>query len=99
MSPQSRRERCEHRTEWPLAAVAVLFLALYSVQVLVAPQGRVADVLNAALVALYVLFVTTRSGLYLADPRGRAARGDTATGAICECRRWGVPEKRVEGIG
>ena len=39
MSPQSRLERYEQRTEWPLAAVAILFLALYSVQVLAAPRG------------------------------------------------------------
>lgn len=72
MSPQSRLERYEHRTEWPLAAVAILFLALYSVQVLLAPEGRAADVLTAALVALYVLFVADYlARLNLADPRGR----------------------------
>ncbi len=72
MSPQSRLERYEQRTEWPLAAVAILFLALYSVQVLAAPEGRGATVLTAALVALYVLFVADYlARLYLADPRGR----------------------------
>ena len=30
MSPQSRLERYEQRTEWPLVAVALTFLALYS---------------------------------------------------------------------
>ena len=33
MSPQSRLERYEQRTEWPLVAVALTFLALYSVRV------------------------------------------------------------------
>ena len=72
MSPQSRLERYEQRTEWPLATVAILFLALYSVQVLAAPEGRGAAILTAALVALYVLFVADYlARLYLADPRGR----------------------------
>jgi voltage-gated potassium channel len=72
MSPQTRLERYEHRTEWWLAAVAILFLALYSVQVLAAPQGRGASLLCAGLVALYVLFVADYlARLYLADPRGR----------------------------
>jgi voltage-gated potassium channel len=72
MSPQSRLERYEQRTEWPLAAVAILFLALYSVQVLAVPAGRGADILTAALVALYVLFVLDYLvRLYLADPRGQ----------------------------
>ncbi len=71
MSPQSRLERYEQRTEWPLAAVAILFLALYSVQVLAAPDGRGAAVLTTALVALYVLFVADYlARLYFADPRG-----------------------------
>lgn len=72
MSPHSRLERYEQRTEWPLAAVAIPFLALYSVQMLAAPEGRGATVLTAALVALYVLFVADYlARLYLADPRGR----------------------------
>ena len=72
MSPQSRLERYEQRTEWPLAVVAILFLALYSVQVLAAPDGRGAAVLTTALMALYVLFVVDYlARLYLADPRGR----------------------------
>jgi len=72
MSPQPRLERYEHRTEWPLAGVAVLFLALYSVQVLAAPEGRGAQLISAALVGLYVLFVADYlARLRLADPRGR----------------------------
>jgi voltage-gated potassium channel len=72
MSPQTRLERYEHHTEWPLAGVAILFLALYSVQVLAAPEGRGAQLVSAALVGLYGLFVADYlARLYLADPRGR----------------------------
>jgi voltage-gated potassium channel len=72
MSPQTRLEHYEQRTEWPLAGVAILFLALYSVQVLAAPAGRAANILTAGLVGLYVLFVTDYlARLYLAEPRGK----------------------------
>ena len=72
MTPQSRLERFEQRTEWPLAAVAMLFLGLYSVQVLARPHGFGADVVRAALFALYLVFVADYlARLYLADPRGR----------------------------
>ena len=72
MGPQSRLERYEQRTEWPLAVVAILFLAFYSVQVLVAPDGGGAVALTALLVVLYALFVGDYlARLYLADPRGR----------------------------
>jgi voltage-gated potassium channel len=72
MSPQSRLERYEQRTEWPLAVVAILLLALYSVQVQGAPAGRGAVLLAAALAGLYVLFVVDYlTRLTLADPRGR----------------------------
>jgi voltage-gated potassium channel len=42
MSARTRGERWEHRTEWPLAAVAVVFLAIYTEQVLGRPRGDVA---------------------------------------------------------
>jgi voltage-gated potassium channel len=72
MSPQSRLERYEQRTEWPLAGVAILFLALYSVQVLAAPQGSSGNIVGAALVGLYGLFVADYlARLYLAEARGR----------------------------
>jgi voltage-gated potassium channel len=72
MTTHSRLERFEHRTEWPLAAVAIAFLGLYSVQVLAQPRGRTAHVVDGALVALYLLFVIDYlARLYLADPRGR----------------------------
>lgn len=72
MGAQNRLERYEQRTEWPLAGVAILFLALYSVQVLAAPQGPGARILTAGLIGLYALFVADYlARLYLADPRGR----------------------------
>jgi voltage-gated potassium channel len=52
--------------------VAILFLGLYSVQVLAAPQGSGANVVGAALVGLYLLFVADYlTRLYFADQRGR----------------------------
>jgi voltage-gated potassium channel len=47
MEPHLRLQRWEQRTEWPLAAVAVIFLAVYSVQVLAQPAGHEARVLWA----------------------------------------------------
>ena len=70
--PQTRLDRFEHRTEWPLAAVAMAFLALYSVQVLAAPDGREGVVLGATLASLYFVFIADYlARLYLADRRGQ----------------------------
>jgi voltage-gated potassium channel len=72
MMPQTRLDRFEHRTEWPLAAVAMAFLALYSVQVLGAPGGRGGVALGATLAALYFVFIADYlARLYLADSRGK----------------------------
>ena len=72
MIAQSRLKRYEQRTEWPLAAIAILFLALYSVQVLAVPQGQGGTILGTALVAVYAVFVADYLvRLYLAEPRGR----------------------------
>jgi len=72
MTTHSRLERFEHRTEWPLAAVAIAFLGLYSVQVLAQPRGASARLVEWALLALYLVFVVDYlARLYLADPRGR----------------------------
>jgi voltage-gated potassium channel len=72
MTPQTRLARFERRTEWPLAAVALLFLALYSVQVLARPHGAVADLVQVAMYATYFVFVADYlARLYLADPRLR----------------------------
>ncbi len=47
MDSQINLARWERRSEWPLAAAALLFLGLYSVQVLARPQGREGFVLWA----------------------------------------------------
>jgi voltage-gated potassium channel len=70
MSPQSRLERYEARTEWPLVAVALAFLALYSVKVLVRLQGAGDRAIDGALIAIYAVFVLDYLlRLRLADPR------------------------------
>ncbi|OFJ52529.1 potassium channel family protein [Mycolicibacterium grossiae] len=68
----TRLARFERRTEWPLAAVAVLFLVLFSVDVLANPTGTLDSVLSAATAATYAVFVADYlARLYLAQPRGR----------------------------
>ncbi|MGZ6777924.1 MAG: potassium channel family protein [Mycobacterium sp.] len=72
MIPQSRLERYERRTEWPLAAVALLFLGLYSVRVLGQPRGVAFIAVHIALFTVYLAFVIDYGArLYLAQPRGR----------------------------
>lgn len=71
MSPQSRLERYEQRTEWPLAGVAILFLALYSVRVLAHPPQPVLHTIDVALLVVYCAFVVDYFlRLWLARPRG-----------------------------
>lgn len=55
--PNRRLERWEHRVEWPLAGIAVVFLAVYSVQVLANPPGHVARALETVNAVLYAAFV------------------------------------------
>src|SRR5271170_4348223 len=57
MSNETRRETWEQRTEWPLAVVAVLFLVMYTEQVLGRPQGLEARVLWLASWLAWSLFV------------------------------------------
>lgn len=72
MTTQSRLERFEQRTEWPLAAVALLFLVLYSIRVLAEPVGGARAAVDYALWAMYFVFVVEYLGrLYLAKPRTR----------------------------
>lgn len=69
---ESRAQRWERHTEWPLAAVAVVFLAVYSVQVLARPPEHIAHVLNAINAALYLAFVVDYlARLALAEGRTR----------------------------
>ena len=72
MSPQSRLERYEQHTEWPLAAVALGFLGLYSVRVLADLHGGAAHAVKVALAAAYLVFVVDYvARLTLARPRGK----------------------------
>jgi voltage-gated potassium channel len=69
---QPRLTRWEQRAEWPLAAVAIAFLAVYSVQVLGRPHGLEARALWAASWAIWGVFVIDYLiRLKLADDRRR----------------------------
>ncbi|MBX7432615.1 potassium channel family protein [Mycobacterium sp. Y57] len=57
MGSAERLQRWESRSEWVLAAVAVVFLVAYSVQVLASPDRAVYDMLNVVMSALYLTFV------------------------------------------
>lgn len=54
---EPRLHRWEKRTEWPLAGVAGIFLAVYSVQVLAKLPSWLNDILEAGLVLTYSMFV------------------------------------------
>ncbi|CAN5716085.1 potassium channel family protein [soil metagenome] len=72
MHPDNRLQRWERLTEWPLAAVALAFLAIYSVQVLARPTGAVSHLLSASMLALYLAFVVDYvARLALAEHRVR----------------------------
>ncbi len=57
MTKRSKRELWEQRTEWPLAAVAVVFLVIFSVQVLARPHGEEERVLSLVSWLAWSLFV------------------------------------------
>jgi voltage-gated potassium channel len=72
MTEQTRLERWDQRTDLPLAGVALVFLALYSVKVLVRPHGAVDKAVDIGLLAVYCLFVVDYlARWYLAEPRGK----------------------------
>ena len=50
-------QQWEKRTEWPLAAVAAIFLGAYSVQVLAQPDGHVKRALDLGLTVAWVVFL------------------------------------------
>ncbi|MGZ4584700.1 MAG: potassium channel family protein [Mycobacterium sp.] len=56
MIKQTWGERWEQRTEWPLAIVAIVFLVVYSVQVLARPHGHEAHELNVIGWVVWSLF-------------------------------------------
>jgi voltage-gated potassium channel len=65
-------ERWESRAEWALAGVAVVFLVIYSVQVLAQPRGLTESLLEWFMYALYLAFVVDYvARLILADRRTR----------------------------
>jgi voltage-gated potassium channel len=69
---EPRVHRWEKRTEWPLAVVAIIFLAVYSVQVLANPQGRDDAALEAVLLITWAIFaVDYFARLILATDRKR----------------------------
>ncbi|WP_421840115.1 potassium channel family protein [Mycobacterium sp.] len=57
MTKPSKEEIWQKRTEWPLALVALVFLALYSVEILGRPQGRDAHILWTASWVAWGMFV------------------------------------------
>jgi voltage-gated potassium channel len=56
MDPQSRLHRWEKHAEWPLAAVAVVFLAAFSVEVLARPRGATAVAVDVVTWAVWGIF-------------------------------------------
>ena len=57
IDPQFRLHRWEKSTERPLAAVALVFLAAYSVQVLVQPKGRAEVALEVGTTIVWAVFL------------------------------------------
>jgi voltage-gated potassium channel len=70
MSSSYNLERWDSRAEWPLAGVAVVFLVLYSVQVLAQPPGLTHSLLDGIMYALWAAFaIDYVARLILADQR------------------------------
>jgi voltage-gated potassium channel len=70
MNTQSNLQRWERYAEWPLAVAALLFLGLFSVQVLARPHGREAYVLWVISWIVWGLFIVDYVvRLYLASNR------------------------------
>jgi|ERR1700733_4698582 voltage-gated potassium channel len=57
MTTQTKLQQWQRRSEWPLAAVALVFLGVYSVQVLAQPHGYEARALWALTWAIWALFI------------------------------------------
>ena len=57
MNTETKLQRWERSAEWPLAAAALLFLGLFSVQVLVRPHGSEAHILWAVDWIIWGVFV------------------------------------------
>lgn len=57
MDEAPRLGQWEKRTEWPLAAIATIFLATYSVQVLVQPKGHSKTAIELGTAIAWVVFL------------------------------------------
>ncbi len=57
METETELQRWERHAEWPLAAAAIVFLALFSRQVIAEPHGREAHILWAVDWGIWSLFV------------------------------------------
>ncbi len=72
MNSSSRLERWDSCAEWPLAGAAVIFLVLYSVQVLDQRPGPIHSLLDGIMYALWAAFVIDYlARLILAEQRTR----------------------------
>jgi voltage-gated potassium channel len=56
MTEAARLDRWEHRAEWPLAAIALVFLAAYTIEVLVQPRGEAALAVDLVTRACWAVF-------------------------------------------
>lgn len=69
---ETRAQRWASRAEWPLAACAIAFLALYTVDVLAEPQGDTGRLVSGLMTTLYVPFlIDYLVRLWLAERRWR----------------------------
>ncbi|MGV0991012.1 MAG: potassium channel family protein [Mycobacterium sp.] len=69
---ETRLQRWENKAEWALAGCAVVFLALYSYEVLGQPTGRTMTIVSWLLTLLYLPFVIDYLiRIYLAENRVR----------------------------
>jgi voltage-gated potassium channel len=57
MVEPTRLEHYERRMEWPLATVALVFLAVFTVRVLVQPRGALSTALEVVWWTIYAAFV------------------------------------------
>ncbi len=72
MTSPARLDRWERRAEWPLAAIALVFLAAYSFEVLAAPSGRTALAIGLVTRVCWAVFVIDYlARIWLADDRWR----------------------------
>jgi voltage-gated potassium channel len=72
VAEKPRLDRWEKRTEWPLATVAVIFLAAYSIRVLAQPQGHLETAIDVVIWITWGMFLVDYvARLSLATNKGR----------------------------